>query len=400
MPENKVITDTIWIEELLTRGVEAIFPNKQALANVLQSGKRLRIYVGVDPTGPTLHIGHAIPLSKLGQFQKGGHQIIFLVGDFTAMIGDPTDKTAARKKLTKEEVQLNLTHYIDQARNFLSFEGENKAEVRYNSEWLAKMNFSEVLELCSLMTVDQMLKRDMFAKRVEENKPIFIHEFMYPLMQGYDSVALDVDLEIGGNDQTFNMLAGRDLSRSITGKEKFVLTTKLLVDGQGKKMGKTEGNAVSLHMTAEEMFGRVMSWADSLIIPGFELCTDVALAEIASHQQQLAAGSNPRDSKLALARAIVTKFKGSGEGERAEKVYIATFSEKGFPEIIQTVSRTEEKLSEILIREGLIDSKSEFKRLVDEGAITHEDGQVVSSLGEVPCLGAYRIGKKRFIKFK
>lgn len=400
MAENKVITDTARIEELLSRGVEAIFPNKQALTEVLGSGKRLRIYVGVDPTGPTLHIGHAIPLSKLGEFQKLGHQIIFLVGDFTAMIGDPTDKTAARKKLTREEVQGNLTHYIEQASKFLSFEGDNKAEVRYNAEWLGKMTFSEVLELCSLMTVDQMLKRDMFAKRVEENKPIFIHEFMYPLMQGYDSVALDVDLEIGGNDQTFNMLAGRDLSRAITGKEKFVLTTKLLVDGQGKKMGKTEGNAVSLDMTAEEMFGRVMSWSDSLIIPGFELCSNASLDEIALQQEKIKSGANPRDSKLALARALVNKYKGQGEGERAEGVYIATFSEKGFPQSIHTVSLSEEKLSEVLIREGLIESKSEFKRLVDEGAITHEDGVVVNSLTELPRSGAYRIGKKRFIKFQ
>ena len=296
----EVVVDEKQIDSFLNRGVEAIFPNKDFLKSKLVKGERLSFYLGVDPTGKTLHLGHAIPLKKLGELQKLGHQIIFLIGDFTAMIGDPTDKSAARKKLTREQVLDNCKEYQKQASKFISFTGPNKAQMKFNSQWLNAMNFGDVLELASQMTVDQMLKRDMFQKRMAEDKPIFIHEFMYPLMQGYDSVAMDVDGEIGGNDQTFNMLTGRDLMKSIKNKEKFVLATRLLTDSSGKKMGKTEGNMVSLDQTAEDIFGKVMSWADNLIIPGFEIITDVPLEEVAEIKGKIESGSNPKEFKMKL----------------------------------------------------------------------------------------------------
>ena len=283
-----VITDEKRINELLNRGIENIFV-KEELKKKLLSGKKLKIYLGIDPTGPTLHMGHAIPLKKLKEFQELGHQVILLMGDFTAMIGDPTDKMAARKQLTHKEVLNNLKKYKKQASIFLKFTGDNKAEFKFNSKWLAKMNFEDVLDLASKMTVDQMLKRDMFVKRNEEGKPIFIHEFMYPLMQGYDGVAMKVDIEIGGNDQMFNMLTGRHLSLQILNKDKSVITMKLLEDNSGKKMGKTEGNMITFEDAPSDMFGKVMSWNDSLIEKGFELCTDVV--EINTEE-------NPKDLKM------------------------------------------------------------------------------------------------------
>ncbi|HEY4494564.1 MAG TPA: tyrosine--tRNA ligase, partial [Candidatus Paceibacterota bacterium] len=255
--KTQIITDEKKIDEFLKRGVENIFPNKDFLKARLIKGERMTFYLGIDPTGPSIHLGHLIPLKKLSELQKLGHNIILLIGDFTAMIGDPTDKTSARKKLTREEILKNCEGYKKQVSKIISFSGSNKATLRFNSEWLSKLTFSELLDIASHITYAQTVKRSMFQQRIEEGKDLFLHEFMYPMMQGYDSVAMDVDGEIGGNDQTFNMLMGRDLMKSLKNKEKFVLATKLLTDSEGKKMGKTEGNMISLDQTAENMFGKV-----------------------------------------------------------------------------------------------------------------------------------------------
>ncbi|MDB5254739.1 MAG: Tyrosine--tRNA ligase, partial [Candidatus Nomurabacteria bacterium] len=283
---------------LLHKGVADILPSKGFLEKELASGKKLSVYAGFDPTAPTLHIGHTIQLRKLRHFQDLGHKIIFLVGDFTARVGDPTDKGTARKQLTEKEIKINLKKYKQQAGKFIRFSGKNAAAIKFNNDWLGKMKFADVLALASNMTVDQMLKRDMFARRIEEEKPIYIHEFMYPLMQGYDSVAMDVDGEVGGNDQLFNMLAGRTLLKQLKNKEKFVITTKLLEDNNGKKMGKSEGNMVSLIDTPEDMYGKIMSWTDGLIIPGFELCTDYTPSQVQAVQEELHGEVNPRNIKI------------------------------------------------------------------------------------------------------
>ncbi len=230
MQNNMISNNPEKIKELLTRGVANVYPTSEFLEKELTSGRQLTLFTGYDPTGPSLHIGHGITMLKLRQFQDLGHKIIMLIGDFTAMIGDPTDKSAARTRLTREEVLENCKKYQEQASSILNFSGENPVEVKYNNDWLGKMNFADVLELSSHFTVQQILERDMFEKRVTEEKPIFLHEFLYPLMQGYDSVAMNVDGEVGGNDQTFNMLAGRTLMKEIQHKEKFVLTVKLLAD--------------------------------------------------------------------------------------------------------------------------------------------------------------------------
>jgi len=397
----EVVTDEKAIDNTLSRGVEAIFPNKEFLKSKMMKGERLSFYLGVDPTGKTLHLGHAIPLKKLGELQKLGHKIIFLIGDFTAMIGDPTDKSATRKKLTREEVLDNCKEYQRQASSFISFKGSNKAELRFNSEWLSKMNFNDVLELTSLMTVDQMLKRDMFAKRTEENKPIYIHEFLYPLMQGYDSVAMDVDGEVGGNDQTFNMLTGRDLLKTIKNKEKFVIASKLLTDSSGKKMGKTEGNMVSLDQSPEDMFGKVMSWSDELIVPGFEIVTNVSMEEVEKIKNDIQSGANPRDIKIRLAKNIVGMVHGEDKANAAEQNFIKTFSKGEIPEDIQTIEVEKDvPIREVLVKEGIVSSNSDWKRLIDGKAVTHAgtDEVIEDAFVKLSTDTTLRIGKKRFVK--
>ena len=398
--KTQVMRDEEKIDALLSRGVENIYPNQQFLKSRMMKGERLTLFLGIDPTGPTLHMGHAIPLMKLGKFQELGHQVILLMGDFTAMIGDPTDKTAARKRLTHEDVMNNLKEYQTQASRFISFSGPNKALLKFNSEWLGKMNFAEVVDLASNFTVQQMLGRDMFDKRIKEGQPIFVHEFLYPLMQGFDSVAMDVDGEIGGNDQTWNMLAGRDLMKSLKNKEKFVFSTKLLVDPTGKKMGKTENNMVSLNQSPEEMLGKIMSWGDEMIVPGLEIVTDVPLADIASIRESLASGKNPRDVKMYLAREIVSLYHGEEKAKVAEESFDKTFSKGATPEDLVTVNVAQSVLLvEILMLQNIVVSKSEFRRLVSEGAVTNMDTgeKVIDADGKVVS-GTYKIGKRRFVK--
>ena len=365
----KINTDQQKIDELLVRGVENIYPKKEFLESLLKSGKKLTLYTGYDPTAPTLHVGHGITMMKLRQFQDLGHKVIMLIGDFTGMIGDPTDKTATRQKLTREEVLTNCKNYQEQASTILNFKGENAVEVKFNSEWLGKMNFSDILELTSHFTVQRMLERDMFEKRQEEKKPIYLHEFLYPVMQAYDSVAMDVDGEVGGNDQTFNMLTGRDLMKDLKDKEKFVLTMKLLADATGKKMGKSEGNMVALADSAEDMFGKVMSWTDGMILGGFELCTKVPMSEIKKIESELKSGSNPRDLKVRLAKEIVTNFLGSDAAEKGEEYFISTFSKKEIPSEIPEITPSTYDVITVLTESKICKSKSEARQNIDQGGV-------------------------------
>lgn len=386
----KVNTDINKIEHLLNNGVENIFV-KESLKNKLLSGKRLKVYLGIDPTGPTLHMGHAIPLFKLKEFQDLGHSAILLMGDFTAMIGDPTDKTATRKQLTHKEVLNNLKKYKKQASKFLKFTGSNPAQFKFNSKWLSKMNFGDVLNLASKTTIDQMLKRDMFAERQKNEKPIFGHEFFYPLMQGYDSVALDVDVEVGGNDQTFNMLMGRDLVSEILKKDKSVIAMKLLEDNTGKKMGKTEGNMITFEDSPEDMFGKVMSWHDSLIEKGFELCTFI-------DKNNLPDLNNPKDAKINLAFEIVKIYHGEKSAKDAQDDWQVKFEKGGIPDDVLEIKNETEAL-ETLLNNKIIDSKSAGRRLFEAGAITDMNtGNKLSIKDVFKKDHVYKIGKYKFIK--
>jgi tyrosyl-tRNA synthetase len=379
---TKVINDKKSVGELLTRGVEKVYPNFSELEKRLLSGDRLRLYCGFDPSAPALHIGNAIALNKLGQFQALGHEVIFLIGDFTGMIGDPTDKKAARRQMTRVEVLANAKDYQTQAAAYLKFDGANPAKVLYNSAWNDKLTYKELIELASNFTVQQMITRDMFQERLKEEKPIYLHEFFYPLTQGYDSVVMDVDLEIGGNDQLFNMLCGRDLLKALKNKEKYVLTLRLLADEGGKKMGKSEGNVVWLNAKPNDMYGQVMSWPDGVICRAFESCTNVPMPEITKMTKQLQADKiNPRDLKMKLAYEITRLNAGEEAALAAQTNFIKTIQKKELPEEMATwqADRKEYNILDLLVETDLASSKSEARRLVEQGAIKikSDDGLIV-----------------------
>lgn len=398
--KTEIVTDERKIDEVLTRGTENVFPSRDFLKSKLMRGERISVYLGIDPTGDTLHLGHLIPLKKLSKFQELGHQVILLMGDFTAMIGDPTDKSAVRKKLSREEVLHNLKEYKNQASKIISFAGPNAAQLKFNSEWLGKMKFGDILELASLMTVEQMMKREMFAKREQEGRPVYIHEFMYPLMQAFDSVIMDVDGEIGGNDQMFNMLAGRDMMKTLKNKEKFVVTTKLLIDSQGNKMGKTEGEMVALNQIPEDMFGKVMSWSDEVIIPAFELITDVPLEEVEEMSKKLSSGTNPKELKVRLAAEIVKMCHGAEAAEKAAESFENTFSKREFPEDAKVLEADQgEKIIDVLVENKIVESKSELRRLIEAGAVSDFPDRKISDPNE--AVGdrerRLKVGKKTFL---
>jgi tyrosyl-tRNA synthetase len=367
----KINTDPQKIEELLERGVENIYPNREFLEKRLKSGEQLSLYCGYDPTSTSLHIGHAITMMKLRQFQDLGHKVIMLIGDFTGLIGDPTDKGSARKQQTREAVLANCAGWKKQASAILDFDGGNPVEIKFNSEWHNKLTFADVVNLSSHFTVQRMLERDMFQKRMEEAKPIYVHEFMYPIMQGYDCVAMDVDGEIGGNDQTFNMLTGRELMKDLKNKEKFVLTTKLLADTTGKKMSKSEGNAVNLTDAPEDMFGKVMSWTDGMIAIGFELCTWLPMDEVKTIIKE---NDNPRDQKMRLAYEVVKIFVGEKEAEAAQEHFVNQFSKKEIPEGMPEVAAGD--VISALIGAKICKSKSEARQVVDQGGVKINEKKV------------------------
>ncbi|MBU0546881.1 MAG: tyrosine--tRNA ligase [Patescibacteria group bacterium] len=367
--------DSQKIEEALTRAVENIYPSKKSLEEVLMSGKKLRIYHGIDPTGD-LHIGHAIALKKLRQFQDLGHEIVVLIGDFTATIGDPTDKYATRKPLTGKQVLNNAKNYKKQIGKILGIEQAN-VKFLYNEEWTNKLNAKDILELVSNFTVARLLERDMFQERIKRGRDIRVHEFLYPIFQAYDSVSMDVDLEIGGNDQTFNMLAGRDLLKKMKNKEKFVLTLKLLVDGNGKKMGKTEGNMINLDEKPQTIYGKVMTWSDSMIPSGFELLTNVPMDQINKLSNKIKKGGiNSRDLKAKLAKEIVTLCYDKKVADIAETEFNEIFRDKGLPSQIPEIKIREKEINilDLLIKTKLFLSKSEAKRMVIQGGVKI-DGQ-------------------------
>jgi tyrosyl-tRNA synthetase len=404
MIDMPILTDQNLIHEAITRAVEKIYPSSEAFQKELSSGRRLRIYYGVDPTSPHLHLGHAIPLFILRRLQDLGHEIIFLIGDFTARIGDPTDKLAARKPLSAHEVKANFTTFKKQASRIIKFSAENKARVAFNSKWLAKMNLEDVVRLAQYFTVQQMMERDMFEERMRSGKPIGLHEFLYPLLQGYDSVALDVDVEIGGNDQTFNMLMGRDLLRSIKAKEKFVLAAKLLVDpGTGKKLGKTEGvPLINLDDAPGEMFGKIMAMGDGAIAPLAEYCTTLSLDDVLALQSL--AATKPRDAKLKVAEAIVAAVTTGVAARKARKAFIAVFSgdqkPEAMPEII--IGATSMNLTELLFEAKLAPSKSEARRLVEQGGVRVND-EKKSDPNEIILLGrgiVLQVGPRRFVRVR
>lgn len=395
--ENKTKKDDK-IHELLTRGVDRIYPSKEKLEQILHSGKKLKLYQGFDPTGDKLHIGHMVGLRKHRQWQDLGHEVIFLIGDGTGEAGDPTGKKKTREKFfTSEELRANAKDYLNQAKKVVRFDGPNPIKILYNGDWLNKLTKTEILNIAQHFSVQQLIERDMFQERLKAGESINLREFLYPLLQGYDSVAMDVDLELGGSDQTFNMLAGRMLMRAMKGKEKFVMTMPLLSDSKGVKIGKSEGNVIGLTDQPNDLFGKIMALGDDAIIPMFTLLTDVPMNEIEKFNLK----KDAMLLKKRVAYILVANLHSEKEASDAEKNFSNTFQKKEIPEKMEEIkNKTGELLSEVLVKNKILSSKGEWRRMVLGNAIhdlfknqniTDVDLKISEDL-------TLKIGKKKFVK--
>ena len=357
------------------------------------AGKPMRLYLGIDPTGSNLHLGHSVPLLKLKAFQDAGHEVIFLVGSFTAMIGDPSGQDTMREPLTPAEVKKNFADYKKQASAILDFK---KTKVVYNDKWLSILSLKDMVGLASNFTVQQMLERDMFQERLKGGNPIALHEFLYPLMVGYDSVMLDVDFEVGGNDQYFNMLAGRALQKAMGKREKFVLTTKLIEGTDGRKMSKSYNNCIYLTDEPNDMYGKVMSIKDDLMPLYFECCTELSMDEIHTIFKGTA-----RDAKARLALEITKLYHGEKNAEEAQKHFESVFKDKEEPEDIAEVKvKKKTPLVDVLVAQGLVASKSEARRLIEQKGIKVNGKPVQSVDAAVVETWTVKVGKRKFIRLK
>lgn len=400
------------IEQLLTRGVDGIYPSKEHLEKVLKSGKKITLYQGFDPTGTDLHIGHMIGLRKLKQWQELGHTVIFLVGDGTGQAGDPSGKLSSREKFfTNEELRENAKAYVMQASKIVNFDGDNPIQIKYNGDWLNKLKLVDILEIAGHFTLQQLSERDMFQERMKNNMPINMREFLYPLLQGYDSVAMKVDLELGGSDQLFNMLCGRTLVKAYLQKEKFVMTTPLLADSQGRKIGKSEGNVIGLTDKPADLYRKIMNLSDDIIVSGLEYLTDVPMDQIQDIEKKLKSGSDPREYKNILATEIVTQLHSKEDAQKAAQT--ANLSVHLSDEIkvldlpITTISGS--TISHAIVETGNAQSNSESKRLVEQGGVELiildseklEPLSIKDPFYRLPAgENLIRIGKKKLIKIK
>lgn len=399
----KVLTDDSLIDEFLERGVEKIFPSKEALREKLKSGQRITAYQGFDPTGPYLHVGHAMGIRALGILQKLGHEVVFLVGDYTARVGDP-DKATTRKLLTEEEIETNMKGWKEQAAQLIDFGGENPVLFKHNHEWLSKLTLAELIKLMSQATVQQMLERELFQKRMNEQQPIGLQEFIYPLMQGYDSVAMNVDLEIGGTDQTFNMLVGRQLVKNYLNKEKFVRTNVMMDAPDGLTMSKTKGNGINLSDTAENMYGKAMSYPDQLITKAMRLLTNIPLKDIDNVEKQIAAGENPMTFKKLMAFEVVTMIKGKEQAQKGQLHFEKTVQNKEISEDQMTQTSTKGTLPLVEFLKANLKDKSvgEIKRVIEQGGVEVNNTQKTNPFEEVEfksgCI--VKFGKRTYFKVK
>lgn len=381
-----VSTDAQAVEQLLSRGVSEVI-TREKLREKLLSGKRLRVKLGIDPTSPDLHIGRAVSILKLRDFQQLGHQVVLIVGDFTAVIGDTSDKDAERPMLSKEIIEKNKKSYFDQVGKLLDL---SQTELRYNSEWLEPLTYREIGEHADLFSVSDFIARDNIARRLKEGKRVSLREVLYPLMQGYDSVAVKADVELGGNDQRFNLLAGRVLQEKFKQEPQNILMNPLIEGLDGRKMSSSWGNVIPLTATAQSMYGKVMSMTDEQVPTYFELCTRVPLEEVAEILK-----GHPKEAKMKLAHAIVVLYHGKDAADKAQVHFNEAFSEGGVPSDVPTRSVPKgSKLRDVV--DGV--STSELRRLVDAGAVSVVGGEKIATIDTVLESGVLRIGKHRFIK--
>lgn len=384
--------------KIISKGVDEII-GLDELKEKLAKKKPLTVKLGLDPSAPDIHLGHTVVLRKLRQLQDLGHNIVIIIGDFTGKIGDPTGKSQARKALTTEQVLENSKTYEEQIFKVLDKE---KTDVKFNSEWLSKMNFEDVIRLGSKMTVARMLEREDFKKRYENQMPISIHEFFYPLMQGFDSVELKADIELGGTDQRFNLLMGRMLQKEFGQEPQCTIMMPLLEGLDGiNKMSKSLGNYVGIDEEANVMFEKIMTIPDNLIIKYFELVTDVHPDDVEEIKKSLKEGVNPRDIKIQLAREVVELYHGKDAVKGAEERFRLVFQKNEIPNDIKTVEVKKEEfnLSEIIVKNGLVKSKNEFRRLVEQGGVK-ANAEKLNNIEQLIITDeiVIQIGKKKFIK--
>lgn len=392
---DKVIIDEKKIDEILNRGVEDIIVLEELRAKLL-SGKSLRIKLGIDPTGPKIHLGRAIPLRKLREFQKLGHQVVLIVGDFTAQVGDASDKSEKRPMLTRADIDNNLKDYKSQISKILDL---SKTEFVYNNDWLSKLSFEEVTKLAECFSVQQMLARRNFKDRYEAGTEISLREFLYPMMQGYDSVAVKSDVELGGFDQLFNLKAGRIMQEYFGQPKQSIVTCQMLEGTDGRKMSSSWKNIISIVDDPETMFGKVMALHDDLIIKYFILCTDLSLEEIQNIELDIKNGGNPKDSKMRLASEIVRLYHKEKDALFARDSWVKAFEQGGVPETIPEVITTKDKeLGSVLVEAQIVTSKTDWRRLVEENAVTDTDNGVINDPKMLCYNGVFKIGKKRFVR--
>ena len=393
------------IESLVTRGVENIIPNRGELEKVLNSGKKLNVYLGIDPTATKIHLGHAFPLRKLQILADLGHKVTFLIGDFTTKVGDTSDKETERPVLTDEQITENFQTYKRQAAKLLDF---SKIQVHHNSEWLSKLNFGEVLKLTQNFSLNDFISRELIKKRLTEGKRVSLPEVLYPIMQGYDSYIMDTDIQLGGTDQTFNMQAGRTLQKNIKDKESFIVANGFLPGTDGRKMSKTWDNAIWLEDAPEEIYGKVMSIADDIILTYYLMGTNVEQTVIDEAKERLQKGENPMNLKKELAKIIVSELHGEEQAKPSEEYFENTVVKKiageDTPKIVVSsqisVLGPEASLASYAIANGTVGTNSEFKRLIDEGAVYLNEKRITKE-GELdlqPGENVVRIGKRKYLK--
>ncbi len=387
------------IEELLSRGVANIIPSKEELVKKIELGDKLNIYLGIDPTAVNIHLGHAVSLRLLQKFSDLGHNVTFLVGDFTALIGDTSDKETERPQLTAEEIKTNLETYKDQASKVLDF---SKIQIKFNSEWLSELRFSDIIKLTQQFSLGDFISRELIKKRLTSGGRIGLHEVLYPVMQGYDSYHLKTDIQIGGTDQTFNMQAGRALLKNLSDKESYVLTTNFLSGTDGRKMSKTWGNAIWLTDSASEMFGKVMSINDDLIEEYFLLTTDASIDEIETIKKRLKDGENPMNIKKELAKKIAEMYHNAKEANLAQENFKITVQDKKVPEDVPEIKfKNGQTVSSTALSNGLVSSTSEWKRLIEQHGIYINDERIENPFmrnDELPDGGILKIGKRNYVK--
>ena len=385
----------------LTRGTDEVLP-EDGLKTRLEEGRPLVVKAGFDPTAPDLHLGHTVLINKMRQFQQFGHEVVFLIGDFTGMIGDPSGKNATRPPLSTEDIQANAATYEKQIFKILD---EEKTRVEFNSTWMGAMDAAGLIRLAARHTVARMLERDDFSKRYASGQPISIHEFLYPLVQGYDSVALKSDVELGGTDQKFNLLVGRQLQQDYGQKPQIVVTMPLLEGLDGvQKMSKSLGNYIGITDAPGEMFGKIMSISDDLMWRYFELLSFRALDDIETLKRAVAEGMNPRDAKFELGQEIVARFHSKVEADSARQEFISRFQQGAMPEEIPEVSLQSQDgslgIAHLLKNAGLVSSTSEAFRMIKQGAVKI-DGQRVEDRSlqlDAGTTGVFQVGKRKFAR--